>query len=72
MAKRSLSVDEIAAHLGVNADTIYKWITRDRLPRTSSVWKLLASEFDEWIKRGHAGQHATPPSPQSKLTRTKS
>lgn len=25
--KRWLSVEEIAAHLGVNRDTIYKWLT---------------------------------------------
>lgn len=28
MPERWLSVDEIAAHLGGNPDTIYKWITR--------------------------------------------
>ena len=29
MAERWLSVHQIAAHLEVNPDTIYKWITRN-------------------------------------------
>jgi excisionase family DNA binding protein len=28
--ERWLSVDEIAAHMGVNSDTVYKWIERRR------------------------------------------
>ena len=32
MTERWLSVDEIAVHLGVNPDTIYKWITRKSMP----------------------------------------
>lgn len=46
MAERWLSVDEIAAHLGVNPDTIYKWITRKSVPahELGRLWKFLASE----------------------------
>ena len=33
MAERWLSVEEIAAHLGVNRDTIYKWIERQENAR---------------------------------------
>jgi excisionase family DNA binding protein len=32
MQERWLSVAEIAAHLGVNPDTIYKWIARKKMP----------------------------------------
>ena len=32
MPERRLSVDDIPAHLGVNLDTIYKWITRKGMP----------------------------------------
>jgi excisionase family DNA binding protein len=57
MAERWLSVDEIAAHLGVNPDTIYKWITRKRMPahKVGKLWKFLASEVDRWVKNGSAG-----------------
>lgn len=56
MPERWLSVDEIAAHLGVNPDTIYKWITRKSMPahKVGKLWKFLASEIDEWVKGGHA------------------
>jgi excisionase family DNA binding protein len=59
MPERWLSVDEIAAHLGVNPDTIYKWITRKRMPahKLGRLWKFLASEVDEWVKRGSAGKN---------------
>ena len=30
--ERWMSVEEIAAHLGVNRDTIYKWIERKQMP----------------------------------------
>jgi excisionase family DNA binding protein len=51
-----LSVQEIARHLGVNPDTIYKWITRKSMPahKLGRLWKFLASEVDQWVKGGHA------------------
>ncbi len=60
MPERWLSVDEIAAHLGVNPDTIYKWITRKSMPahKLGRLWKFLASEVDQWIKAGLAAQGA--------------
>ena len=50
MPERWLSVDEIAAHLGVNPDTIYKWITRKSMPvhKNGRLWKFMLSGVDEW------------------------
>ncbi len=58
MQERWLSVEEIAAHLGVNRDTIYKWIDRKKMPghKVGRLWKFLASEVDLWVKRGLAAQ----------------
>ena len=58
MNERWLSVAEIAAHLGVNPDTIYKWIDRKKLPahKVGRLWKFLASEVDQWVKGGRAAQ----------------
>ena len=58
MAERWLSVDEIAAHLGVNPETIYKWITRKTMPahKVGRLWKFMLSEVDEWVRTGKAGQ----------------
>ena len=66
MQERWLSVDEIAAHLGVNPDTIYKWITRKRMPahKLGRLWKFLASEVDQWVKGGHAAVDASTPCPR--------
>lgn len=58
MAERWLSVQEISAHLGVSPDTIYKWVYRKKMPahKVGRLWKFLASEVDQWVKRGRAGQ----------------
>jgi len=67
MQERWLSVEEIAAHLGVNRDTIYKWITRKKMPahKLGRLWKFLASEVDQWVKSGHAEEDVVPPAPGS-------
>ena len=58
MPERWLSVDEIAVHLGVNPDTIYKWITRKGMPahKLGRLWKFMASEVDAWIRTGKAAE----------------
>ena len=61
MQERWLSVQEIAAHLGVNRDTIYKWIERKKMPahKVGRLWKFLASEIDALVKQATAGQKHT-------------
>lgn len=65
MNERWLSVAEISAHLGVNPDTIYKWITRKKMPahKLGRLWKFLASEVDAWVKGGHAAEDVAPALP---------
>ena len=61
MTERWLSVDEIAVHLGVNPDMIYKWITRKSMPalKLGRLWTFLASEVDQRVKGGIAAQEPT-------------
>ena len=70
MREQWLSVGQIAAHLGVNPDTIYKWITRKKMPahKLGRLWKFLSSEVDAWVKGGHAAEDTTtaPPTPAAK------
>ena len=51
---RWLSVEEVANYLGVNRDTLYKWITRNHMPahKAGRLWKLKVDEVDRWLKSG--------------------
>jgi excisionase family DNA binding protein len=55
MDDKWLSVDEIAAYLGVKRDTIYKWISRKQLPghKAGRLWKFRKTEVDNWILNGN-------------------
>ncbi len=59
--ERWLSVDEIAAHMGVNPDTVYKWIERRKLPahKMGRLWKFKATEVDEWVRQGKAAEESS-------------
>lgn len=54
--ERWLSVEEIAAHLGISKETIYRWLEKEKIPahRVGRLWKFKASEVDQWIKNGGA------------------
>jgi excisionase family DNA binding protein len=58
MKERWLSVAEIAEHLGVNPDTVYKWIERKQLPahKAGRLWKFMMSEVDMWVRAGKAAE----------------
>ncbi len=47
------SVDEVAKHLGVAKDSIYRWIENRGLPahKIGRLWKFKLSEVDEWVRR---------------------
>jgi excisionase family DNA binding protein len=50
------SVEDIARHLGVAKDSIYRWIERRSLPahRIGRLWKFKISEVDDWVRAGGA------------------
>jgi|Deesub1362A_J573_1020465.scaffolds.fasta_scaffold00344_14 hypothetical protein len=62
MEDRWLSVDEIAAYLGIKRDTVYKWIAEKQMPayRLGRFWKFRKEEIDQWVRGGGAGD-AIPP-----------
>jgi excisionase family DNA binding protein len=51
MPERWLSVKEIAAHLGVSKESIYNWVSENKIPahKVGRFWKFKASEVDKWI-----------------------
>lgn len=52
------SVDDVAKHLGVAKDSVYRWIEQKGLParRVGRLWKFKLSEIDAWVHAGGAGQ----------------
>lgn len=63
---RWLSVDEIAAYLGVKRYTIYKWIERKNMPahKVGSLWKFKRDEIDAWVRNGQAAESYDSPKPR--------
>jgi excisionase family DNA binding protein len=53
-----VSVEDVASHLGVAKDSVYRWIDHKRLPahRVGRLWKFRLSEVDKWIEAGGASQ----------------
>lgn len=56
MDDRWLSVAEIAEHLGVSKDTIYRWLEEQSMPahRIGKFWKFKIKQVDDWVKEGKA------------------
>jgi excisionase family DNA binding protein len=56
MEDRWLSVDEIADHLGIKRDTVYKWISERQMPghKIGRLWKFNKQEVDKWVRSGGA------------------
>jgi len=59
MEDRWLSVDEIAAYLGIKRDTVYRWIGERNLPghKIGRLWKFRKEDIDDWVKSGGADNH---------------
>jgi len=56
MAEPWTSVEDVARHLGVAKDSVYRWIDRRNLPahRIGRLWKFKLSEVDDWVRAGGA------------------
>jgi len=55
---RWLSVEEIAEHLGVTKDSVYRWIEKRGLPahKLGKLWKFKKDEVDEWVRSGQGSE----------------
>jgi len=51
-----VSVDDVAKHLSVAKDSIYRWIERKGLPahKVGRLWKFKLTEVDDWVRAGGA------------------
>ncbi len=52
-----VSVEDVAKHLSVAKDSVYRWIEHRGLPahKVGRLWKFKLSEVDEWVRQGGAG-----------------
>jgi excisionase family DNA binding protein len=52
-----VSIADVAAHLGVRRDSVYRWIGQRGLPATKvgKLWKMKLSEVDAWMRDRAAG-----------------
>jgi len=60
-SERWVNVEDVAAHLGVAKDSVYRWIDEQRLPahRIGRLFRFKLSEIDEWVRQGK-GQKNPP------------
>ncbi len=58
-----VSVEEVAKHLGVAKDSVYRWIESRALPahRIGRLWKFKLTEVDEWVRTRGAGSDEAEP-----------
>ena len=50
--ERWVTVEEVADHLGVTKDSIYRWIDGKRFPaqRVGRLFRFKLSEVDSWVR----------------------
>lgn len=68
-----VSVDAVAAHIGVAKDSVYRWIDAKGLPahRVGKLWKFKLSEVDDWVRAGGANGARTRAKPVRRTTTTR-
>lgn len=51
-----VSVEDVAKHLGVARDSVYRWIESRGLPahKIGRLWKFKLSQVDAWVEEGGA------------------
>ncbi|MBL9149848.1 MAG: helix-turn-helix domain-containing protein [Phycisphaerae bacterium] len=59
MTERLLSVDNVAAFLGVKRDTVYKLIERSESPafKVGRLWKFRRTDIEMWLEKQAGRRH---------------
>ena len=57
-----VGVEDVASHIGVNKDSVYRWIEKKGLPahRVGRLFRFKLSEVDDWVRGGGAGDAGNP------------
>lgn len=58
MSEPWVSVEEVATHLGVVRDSVYRWIESRKLPahKVGRLWKFKLTEVDAWVRTQEASE----------------
>ena len=58
VAEPWVSVEDVALHLGVAKDSVYRWVHAKGLPahRIGKLWKFKLSEVDDWVRAEGANE----------------
>ena len=66
MSEPWVKVEEVASHLGVAKDTVYRWVQSRGLPahRVGRLWKFKVSDVDAWVRDGKAADREAEQLPQ--------
>lgn len=67
--ERWVGVDDVAAHLGVGKDSIYRWIESRGLParKVGRLLRFKISHVDAWVDQGSVeGERPVPPTGSAK------
>ena len=56
--ERWVGVEDVATHLSVNKDSVYRWIAKMGLParRVGRLFRFKLSEVDDWVKSDGAAE----------------
>lgn len=51
-----ISAKEIAEHLGVRQESVYRWLKEKEMPghKVGRHWKFQREEIDNWVRSGGA------------------
>lgn len=60
-----VTAEQVAHHLGVVKDTVYRWREKKGLPahQIGRLWKFKLSEVDEWVQVGGAAEEDVASNP---------
>jgi len=66
--ERWVGVEDVAKHLDVNKDSVYRWIEKMGLPahRVGRLYRFKISEVDEWVRAGGASEASAPSATEKK------
>ncbi|GAB6094072.1 helix-turn-helix domain-containing protein [Desulfatiferula olefinivorans] len=66
--ERWVGVEDVAKHLGVNKDSVYRWIEKMGLPahRVGRLFRFKITEVDEWVRAGGASEASDPSATEKK------